>query len=148
MVELGYLDASALESSKGAAEAENLSQFNLAVALMDANQPSEAIKILQPLHERFPEMTAITMHLAVSLATAGNKSAARELGEKLLKNNPVPARAFALLGTLDLMDGNVESAIQRLAEAEKADASMPGLHVRIRAGVFAGKALGRCATLF
>ncbi len=61
LVELGYLDASALEGAKGAVEAQNAGQLNLAIALMDSNQPGEAAKIFRQLHERFPGSAAITI---------------------------------------------------------------------------------------
>lgn len=131
LVELGYLDASALEDSASVVNAEHLNQFNLAAALMDGDRPAEAAKVLRRLHEQFPNSDGMILHLAVSLASAGDKAGARAFGEKLLSANPVPPRTYVLLGTLDLMDGNVELAMQRLAQAEQANPRLPGLHFRI-----------------
>lgn len=131
LIELGYLDASALDGTTSAVNAENINQFNLAAALMDADRPGEAVKVLRPLYEQFPQSIGVALHLAVSMASAGDKTGARQIGEKLLTSDPVPPRIFVLLGTLDLMDGKAESAMQRLAQAEQASPNLPGLHFRI-----------------
>lgn len=140
LVELGYLPEPAGDAGEQAAQAADIGAYNRAVALCDAGRPAEALPILRDLRTRDPRSVSLAMHLALAAAYAGEHDEARAVAQSLASTERPPPRAFLMLGTLELIDGRPDAALEHLRAAEAVDPRLPGLALRL---VQAYLALGR-----
>lgn len=124
-IALGYLEAPPADQAEAAAQATALAQHNLAIAYLDAREPSRAVPLLEKIHGQQPGHANLTLQLAIACAAAGDAEAARRYVEPLTKANPPLPRAWLLLGRIELAEGRVNAAMKWFAKAEEQSPNDP-----------------------
>ena len=131
LVELGYIDAPDADKQKTVDDTIFNNKVNLAQALIDARNIPGAVELIEDLVEEKPNCPGLKQQLAMCYINEGRRDEARALTESMLSDeNPSP-RAHLLRGTLDLADGDYESALKHFQEVERTQPRLPGLHQRL-----------------
>ncbi len=131
LIELGYVEAPGEDTQKTVRDTIMNNRFNLAVSLIDARRPSEAIPHLETLVEEMPELAPAKLQLAMCYIGEGRRDEARQITQAMIDQGGQSARAHLMQGTLDLADGHLESALEHLLEVERTEPRLPGLHQRL-----------------
>jgi predicted AlkP superfamily phosphohydrolase/phosphomutase/tetratricopeptide (TPR) repeat protein len=144
LIELGYVAALSDEEKTTIKMAKIESTFNLAVSLLDANLPNQAIPPLESLHQECND-DRFALMLAQAYVAAGRLDQARDRLEALLErrtppndthaderasHSPLP-KADLLLGTIKFEQGQADEALVHLKRAEATNATMPTLHSQL-----------------
>jgi tetratricopeptide (TPR) repeat protein len=154
LLELGYADPvePRLRAQMDRTADEN--QFNLARSLMDAGVPERAAPLLEALVQRRPDHAPYGHALFEAYFYAGRNDECRRLAGAAWERGERGPLLRLALGAVEVADRHAEAALDHLREAERADATLPGLHVLIgRAYVrlsrwdAAGRAFARAAEL-
>ena len=131
LVELGYIEAPGEDAQKTVKDTVLNNRFNLALSMIDARRPQDAIPLLESIAEEHPKMDAAKVQLAMCYINEGRRDDARQLTAELFKDNDPGPRAHLLQGTLDLAEDNNESALEHFLKVEAAESRLPGLHQRL-----------------
>lgn len=131
LVDLGYVDAPGEDSQKTVKDTILNNKFNLALSLIDARRSGEAIPLLEQIIDQQPDLHAAKIQLAMCYVGEGRHDDARQITDQLLSSQEPSARAHLLQGTLEMADGDNESALEQFLLVEKAEPRLPGLHQRL-----------------
>ena len=131
LVALGYIEAPGEDAQKTVRDTVLNNRFNLALAMIDARRPQEAIPLLESIIEEQPNLSAAKIQLAMCYINEARCEDARKLTDELFAGDEPGARVHLLMGTLDMAEGHNESALKHLLEVEKAESRLPGLHQRL-----------------
>lgn len=102
--------------------------LHLALALLAANRPHDAIAAFTQALERNPHDPAAWHHLALAHRQAGDAKAVRKCLNKALEIDPENARAWHALAQLDVDSGNPDVAIPLFKKAVKYDPTYTAAH--------------------
>ena len=153
-VALGYIQPQTENQEKAVESAIREGKFNLSRDYMDCRQNQNALPLLQDLMRDQPKELRFKLQLAQCYQSLGRSIEAKMLLKEVLEFKPEPAKGEAveavpgsevektqsaaaqgwadwLLGTTELVDGNIERGLEALLRAEQADPRLPNLHVRL-----------------
>lgn len=128
---LGYVETPSEADRKLAGFLEVHQRFSTARVHLDAGRPREAIPILEELWAQNPHISLVILYLAQAYQMAGRNEDCRRLVSGLLEREANHPYADYLLGQLQALDGDAESALASLARAEAAERPFPGLKCQI-----------------
>jgi predicted AlkP superfamily phosphohydrolase/phosphomutase/tetratricopeptide (TPR) repeat protein len=131
LVELGYVDAPGEDAQKTVEDTIINNKLNLAMALIDARRPKDAIPLLEEIIERQPKISSAKIQLAMCYIGEGRQDDARELTSQLLSDDSPTPRAHLLQGTLDMAAGDNDVALKHFLIVEQSEPRLPGLHQRL-----------------
>ena len=153
-VALGYIQPQTENQEKAVESAIREGKFNLSRDYMDCRQNQNALPLLQELMRDQPKELRFKLQLAQCYQSLGRSIEAKMLLKEVLEFKPEPAKGEAveavpgsevektqsaaaqgwvdwLLGTTELVDGNIERGLEALLRAEQAEPRLPNLHVRL-----------------
>lgn len=131
LVDLGYLDASAVAGANAAKQASTLLKYNLAIALVDEGNAPRAAQLFEELAAAHPDDLQVLVHRAASYAIAGDVDRARAAAEDIAAKSPGHPRSHLILGSLDLQERKFDSAIEHFRAVEKAAPDDAGIQCRL-----------------
>jgi len=153
-VALGYIQPQTENQEKAVESAVREGKYNLSRDYMDCRQNQNALPLLQELMRDQPKELRFKLQLAQCYQSLGRSIEAKMLLKEVLEFKPEPAKGEAveavpgsevektqsaaaqgwadwLLGTTELVDGNIEGGLEALLRAEQAEPRLPNLHVRL-----------------
>ena len=156
-VALGYIQPQTENQEKAVESAVREGKYNLSRDYMDCRQYQHALPLLQELMRQQPKELRFKLQLAQCYQSLGRSVEAKTLLKEVLEFKPEPAKgekedaveavpgseaektqsaatqgwADWLLGTTELVDGNIERGLEALLRAEQAEPRLPNLHVRL-----------------
>ena len=153
-VALGYIQPQTENQEKAVESAVREGKYNLSRDYMDCRQNQNALPLLQELMRDQPKELRFKLQLAQCYQSLGRSIEAKMLLKEVLEFKPEPAKGEAveaglgsevektqsaaaqgwadwLLGTTELVDGNIERGLEALLRAEQAEPRLPNLHVRL-----------------
>ncbi|MEM1268805.1 MAG: alkaline phosphatase family protein [Bacteroidota bacterium] len=139
LVALGYVDPPGENAEKALKVSTNESQYYLARVYLSTGRPEQAIEILAPLYEQNPDQDRFGQRLALAYQKVDRLAEARTTIEQLIerksardkgKKRPMPWIDY-MLGSMLLVEGETEQALEHLEKAERAEPRMPSLHNQI-----------------
>ena len=153
-VALGYIQPQTENQEKAVESAIREAKYNLSRDYMDCRQNQNALPLLQELMREQPKELRFKLQLAQCYQSLGRSIEAKILLKEVLEFKPEPGNGEAvevapaseveraqsavaqgwadwLLGTTELVDGNLEKGLEALLRAEQAEPRLPNLHVRL-----------------
>jgi predicted AlkP superfamily phosphohydrolase/phosphomutase/tetratricopeptide (TPR) repeat protein len=153
-VALGYIQPQTENQEKAVESAVREGKYNLSRDYMDCRQNQNALPLLEELLRGQPKELRFKLQLAQCLQSLGRSAEAKALLKEVLEFKPEPAEGESveaapgpevekiqsaaaqgwadwLLGTTELVDGNIERGLEALLRAEQAEPRLPNLHVRL-----------------
>ncbi|HZN67089.1 MAG TPA: alkaline phosphatase family protein, partial [Tepidisphaeraceae bacterium] len=137
LIELGYVEPPDEDVRRTVERTLEENRYNLARSLLDAQQPTRAIDLLEPLAQERPGHTGCQVSLFEAYHAVGRTADARRIAEAMWERGYRGPLVHLALGVLDLAARRTASALQHLEEAERVNPDLPGLYVLI------GQAYGR-----
>lgn len=137
LIDLGYVAPLPADKQLAIEQTKAEQRFNLAVSHLDAEQPREAVALLEKLYVQNPDETRYGLCLAQAQLGDGQLADARRVLEAMLakpekKTEPLALpQTDLLLGILLAAEGRDEESLEHLRRAEKADPHLPRLHNQI-----------------
>ena len=120
MIALGYIAPLPDDMTEAVRETTRELDYNLARALADANQPHEAVPILERLWEEWPAEHRFGLHLIDALGRLGRVAPRREVLQKLrARSEQFAAEAQAKLNTWPAESAAADAIAQRQPEAKR-----------------------------
>jgi tetratricopeptide (TPR) repeat protein len=131
LIELGYVEPPDEDVRRVVDRTVEENQFNLARSLIDARQPTRAVAMLEGLLRKRPEHPGYHQALFEAYYALGRYADCRRLAEVMWARGYRGPLVNLGLGAVDVAERRVESALKHLAEAERVNPDLPGLHVLI-----------------
>jgi predicted AlkP superfamily phosphohydrolase/phosphomutase/tetratricopeptide (TPR) repeat protein len=131
LVELGYLDTSAVTGADAAVQAAEIQQHNLATVLLSRNRPAEAAAVLARLMESHPDSVALRLKHASALLSADQLDAAEPAIASLVEAHPQLDRAVLLAGSLHVLRGRQAQAVLLFESLLKSEDVSPFVLTRL-----------------
>lgn len=131
LVDLGYLDASAVAGANAAKQAATLQKYNLAISLVDEGSAARAAQLFEELAAEHPDDLQVLVHRAASFAIAGDRDRARSAAQDIAAKSPGHPRSHLILGSLDLQEKRFESAIEHFRAVERVAPDDAGIQCRL-----------------
>lgn len=99
----------------------------LADCLLETNQPHQAVDVLSPLQEEYPDDHALIYALGMALMKDHRTQEAQTLLDRILRDGESAESAF-LLGQSELLHNDLVAAVGHLARAVELNPKMPWAH--------------------
>lgn len=131
LVDLGYLDASAVAGANAAKQAATLQKYNLAISLVDEGNAARAAQLFDELAAQHPDDLQVLVHRAASFAIANDRDRARSAAQDIAAKSPGHPRSHLILGSLDLQEKRFESAIEHFRAVERVAPDDAGIQCRL-----------------
>ncbi|MFK7904790.1 MAG: tetratricopeptide repeat protein, partial [Chitinophagales bacterium] len=132
LVELGYIDAPGTNEEANLQRTIDDRQFYLSRAYIDGGKYSEAIPLLEDLHQKQPKRVHFSIRLANCYLQTKQTAKARKIVQHLRSTQGAATITLLVFQARVVMqEGNTEQALVYLQEAEKSDQNYPGLQMQI-----------------
>src|ERR1019366_10005942 len=99
----------------------------LADCMLEANRPANAVEVLTPLREEYPDDHAVVYALGMALMKDNRIREAQGLLDRILSDGESAGAAF-LLGQSELLRNDLAAAAGHLARAVELNPKMPWAH--------------------
>ncbi len=130
--EAAFREAAALDSEWGRP------RLGLGLSLLRQNRASEAIRVLAPLAEDFPEQSMVWTHLSQAKFAARDFPGAQEAAERGLALEPADVLCVSAMVDVQLRTGALDAAIAVLEAAAAASPSPDWSCLRVRVAIEQG----------
>jgi predicted AlkP superfamily phosphohydrolase/phosphomutase/tetratricopeptide (TPR) repeat protein len=131
LIELGYVEPPDADARRVVELTVAANRFNLARSLMDAGQPTRAIPLLEELAATEPGRAEYGQALFEAYYSLGRTADCRRIAGAAWARGYRGPRMDLALGVVAMTERRFQSALEHLAEAESANADLPGLQVLV-----------------
>lgn len=129
LIELGYVEPPDEDVREAIHRTLADNRFNLARSLLDARQPEGAIEMLEGLVHDRPAHPGYNAALFEAYYAAGQNADGRRIAEAMWARGFRGPLAHLAMAVVHLAERKIDTALQHLEEAERANPDLPGLHV-------------------